>query len=271
MEKANLLMLSHHYLTFVKDQVDVLSKYFNHVYVLVRCNPIAELSNYLPINYLKPFRRKVIIDSTNKPENVTVIPTNVPYFPTDNQYKKLGDRHFKAVDKIIKKNKIEFNLIHSHFTWTAGYVGTRLKEKYNIPVVVTAHGYDIYDLPFKDGEWREKIKYVLNSADYIITVSNSNLEFIKKLKVKTPVKVIPNGFRSDLFYPRDLSECKKILNLPTDKKIILTVGNLLEMKGHKYLIEAMKKVIKRRKDVLCIIVGGGKLKNKLKNQIKKLE
>lgn len=48
------------------------------------------------------------------------------------------------------------------------------------------------------------------------------------------------------------------------------MGNLVEIKGHKYLIEAMKKVVKRRKDVLCIIVGSGKLKNKLKSQIETL-
>ncbi len=68
----------------------------------------------------------------------------------------------------------------------------------------------------------------------------------------------------------DSNECRKNLNLPIDKKIILTVGNLLEIKGHKYLIEAMSEVVKHRKEVLCIIVGSGKLKRKLEKQIKSL-
>ena len=138
-----------------------------------------------------------------------------------------------------------------------------------MPFIVTAHGYDVYDLPFRDEEWREKIEYVLNVADCVITVSNSNLECIEKLNVETPVKVLPNGFRDDLFYPRDSNECKKTLNLPFDKKIILAVGNLVEIKGHKYLIEAMQKVVKHRTDGLCIIVGGGELKGKLERQIRK--
>lgn len=271
LKNKNLLVIPDRYNNFVKDPVNITSSYFNQVFVLVRHNPITEISNVLPVNYLKPFRKKTLINLSSKPENVTVTLTSLWYAPTDSQYKRLGDKHFKSVDTTIKKKKIEFDLIHSHFTWSMGYVGARLKEKYNVPFIITAHGYDIYDLPFRDEEWSERIEYVLNSADYVITVSNSNLECIKKLDVKTPVKVIPNGFRPDLFYPKNSEECKKILQLPSDKETILTVGNLVEIKGHKYLIEAMNEVVKHRKDVLCIIVGSGKLKNKLEKQIKKLK
>jgi glycosyltransferase involved in cell wall biosynthesis len=223
----------------------------------------------MPIPALDPFKLDSKIDITNKQSNIKVYPTPILYGPFESQYKKLGDRHFKAVEKVLKKDNIKFDLIHSHFIWSSGYVGVKLKEKYNVPFIVTAHGYDIYDLPFRDEEWKEKIEYVLNAADYVITVSDSNLECIKKLNVKTPVKVIPNGFSSDLFYPRDLEECRKVLDAPLDKKIVLSVGHLFEVKGHKYLIEAMKEVVKQKKDTLCIIVGGGKLENKLENQIKK--
>lgn len=269
LKNKNLLVIPDRYNNFVKDPVNITSSYFNQVFVLVRHNPITEISNFLPINYLKPFRKKTLVNLSGNPENTTVILTSLWYAPTDSQYKRLGDKHFKAVNTTIKKKKIEFDLIHSHFTWSMGYVGARLKEKYNVPFIVTAHGYDIYDLPFRDEEWRERIEYVLNSANYIITVSNSNLECIKKLDVKTPAKVIPNGFRPNLFYPKNLEECKKILELPSGKKIILTVGNLVEIKGHKYLIGAMNEVVKHRKDVLCIIVGSGKLKSELTKQIKK--
>ena len=268
---TKLLAISHSYNRFQKDQIERLSSYLDSVYVLVRCNPIAEISNYIPISALDPFKLDSKIDITDKPSNIEVYPTPILYAPFDSQYKKLGEKHFRAVEKAINKNNINFDLIHSHFTWSSGYVGAKLKEKYGGPFIVTARGYDIYDLPFRDEEWKEKIEYVLNAADYIISVSNSNLECIKKLNVKTAVKVIPNGFNSDLFYPRDSNKCKKTLNLPSNKKMILTVGNLFEVKGHKYLIEAMHKVVKRRKNVLCIIVGGGKLKGKLERQIRKAE
>lgn len=269
LKNNKILFISHGYRVFVKDQIEQISDLFDKVTVLSRYNPISEISNIIPINYLKPFRKASIMDISNKPSNVNVISTPIFYYPTDSGYKSLGNMHLKAVENAIRKYNIKFDLIHTHFTWSSGYAGAKLKEKYGVPFVVTAHGYDIYDLPFRDDDWGEKIKYVLNTADCIITVSSSNLECIKKLNIATPVKIIPNGFNSNFFYPRDKKECRRSLNLPLDKKIILTVGFLSEVKGHRYLIEAMNEVIKHRRDVLCIIVGDGGLKNKLTKQIQK--
>ena len=58
--------------------------------------------------------------------------------------------------------------------------------------------------------------------------------------------------------------------MPLNKKIILNVANLVPIKGHRYLIEAMKNIIKVRDDAMLIIVGDGPLKKELENQIKKL-
>ncbi|MBE9593841.1 MAG: glycosyltransferase, partial [Proteobacteria bacterium] len=268
-DNTKLLVICHSYNRFQKGQIEELSRYLDFVNVLVRYNSLAKLSIYIPVSVLDKSKFASKIDLVDKPSNIKVYPTPILYGPFDSQYKKLGEKHFKVVERAIKKNDRVFDLIHAHFTWSAGYVGAKLKEKYKVPVIVTAHGYDIYDLPFRDNEWRKKIKYVLDTVDYIITVSNSNLECIKKLNVKTPVKVIPNGFRGDWFHARDSNECRKALNLPLDKKILLTIGSLIEIKGHKYLIEAMKEVVKQKKDTLCIIVGDGKLKTKLEKQIKK--
>jgi len=261
------LIIASEYYSFVKDQTESLAKYFPTVNVLVRNNPFAEISSIIPINSLINFKKSHLIDRKNLPQNISVSPTPVYYAPFDFFYKRLGEQHFLAVNRVITKNNINFNLVHAHATWSSGYVGARLKERYHVPFVVTAHGYDIYSLPFKDKEWRTKIEYVLNAADHIITVSQSNLKCIQKLDVSTPVTVIPNGFRSDLFYPRDMWECRKWLNLPLNKKILLTVGNLEDVKGQSYLIEAVRMVVQERKDILCVIVGSGKLRNALIRQI----
>ena len=264
----NLLVVCHRYRSFQKDPIDLVSQYFNNVYVLVRFNKFADVSKYIHIPALQPFISSSKIDCTNKPSNLEVYKTSIFNFPFDSQYKLLGEKHLKMVEELIHKKNIKFDLIHSHFTWSSGYVGAKLKEKYGVPFVVTAHGYDVYYLPFKDDEWRSKIEYVLNSADAIITVSNSNLECIKKLDVKTPVTVLPNGYRGDLFHPDDIFKCRKSLGLPIDKKIILSVGNLEEVKGHKFLVEAMDYVVRVKNDTVCFIVGVGKLERQLNKQIK---
>lgn len=268
--ESNLLMISHSYRSFVKDSIEACSEHFSNVYTLFRYNPISQIYNYLPVSGLEKYGLSYKLDLTYLPDNYKVFPTPVTYLPIESQYKKLGNKHLNSARKVIKKNKLGFSIIHSHFTWSAGYVGARLKEEYNVPFVLTAHGYDIYSLPFKDSEWREKIEYVLNTADHVITVSQSNLACIQKLDVSTPVTVIPNGFRSDLFYPRDPLKCRKALNLPQDKKIILTVGNLEPVKGQRYLVEAVQRIIRERKNILCVIVGAGKLRPALEHQIRSL-
>jgi len=270
MKQKNILIICHSYASFQKDSIEELSKFFSNVYVLVRYNPISEIARYLPIQSLQPFRKDKKIDLSDKPENVHVFLTPVYYAPIDSQYKILGKKHLSAVEKIINNHHLQFEIIHAHFTWSAGYVGAKLKEHYSVPLVVTAHGYDIYSFPFKDPIWKNNIKYVLETADTIITVSQNNLDCIRELDVDTPVHVIQNGFRSDLFYHRDTFDCRKTLEIPLNRKIILTVGNLETIKGQRYLVEAVKEITQTRKDILCVIIGLGRLHNALKHQIRSL-
>lgn len=268
MKHKNLLVICHTYNNFQKDVTDSLAPYVSSINVVVRKNPIVELGKIISVPQLE--RNSSIYyttDYTNTPQNTYIHQSRVWYIPTNTGYKRLGDKHYFSVRSLVQRQGIKFDLIHSHFTWSAGYVGARLKEKYDVPFVVTAHGSDIYSLPFKDEEWREKIKYVLNTADHIITVSWRNLACIQKLDVSTPVTVIPNGFRSDLFYPRDTFKCRKMLNLPQNKKIILTVGSLEPVKGQIYLVEAVQRLVQERKDILCVIVGAGELRTTLARQI----
>ena len=52
-----------------------------------------------------------------------------------------------------------------------------------------------------------------------------------------------------------------------ETKILLSIGNLVEIKGHKYLVDAVNKVSKKRKDIFCIIIGRGIEKDNLQNKI----
>jgi len=269
--QSNLLALTHDYTAWTKDQVESMATNLNHIDVLVRYKPVAEFSRLLPFEMLKYHRKDNILDTRNIPENLDVIPTPMYYLPTDKGYKRLGEKHYWATERTIADRGLRFNIIHAHFAWSAGYAAARLKEKYNVPFVLTVHGYDIYDLPLRDTEWQDKIEYVLNTADFIITVSHRNLDIIKKLNVSTPAEVVWNGFRSDQFYPRDTNACREFLGLPQDKKIILFVGSLVELKGVQFLIEAVSKLSQGRKDILCLVIGVGEHKRKFVRQIKNLQ
>ncbi|ABR54109.1 glycosyl transferase group 1 [Methanococcus vannielii SB] len=270
MLKKRILVIAPQYNFFVKDQVDELSKSVENINILIKYNPLTEISKYIPhkhANYFKKYTKKKLINNINKPSNLKVHLIPTVYFKTDGNNEKLGDMLFKKFDKYIQKNNLKFDLIHAHFTYPYGHAASKLGIKYNVPIVVTAHGYDIYDLPFRDPYWKSTISQTLNSASQIITVGKKNTESIDKLGIKTPVSVIPNGYNPKKFYPRNSEECRKLLDLPKKSKILLSVGNLEPVKGHAHLIKSISKVLEKRKDILCVIVGDGKLKNELQKQI----
>jgi hypothetical protein len=198
-----LLILSHDYATFTKDQVEELAPFVREIVVLVRYATIANLYKLLPFHFLAPFTKKARIDLRDVPSNVRVIPVPLFYIPIDLFYKYLGSCHLRTVERIIKRERIQFDLIHAHFSWTAGYVGAKLKSKYMVPLVLTVHGYDIYDLPFRNADWQRKITGVLQQADHIITVSQRNLDCLKELNIQRPMSIIHNGYRGKDFHLMD--------------------------------------------------------------------
>ncbi len=269
LKNKTLLIVSQNYATFVKDQVECLAPFYKHIYVLAVTRPIAEISNYLPLHSLKPFRKKVKINLFGLPHNVTVFTTPLNYLPFKKWYKKVGDLHLKMVRKVIRQNKIKCDLIHCHFTYSSGYVGEQLKREHGVPLLITGHGFDVYDLPFRDSFWRDKIFGILKAAGRIITVSKKNLSCIREIGVNTPVDLIPNGYQEGIFYPLDKAGSRQTLQLSASEPIIVSVGNLIAIKGHRYLIEAMAELVKHQDDLRCYIIGSGGLRTQLEKQIVK--
>jgi glycosyltransferase involved in cell wall biosynthesis len=255
-----ILYLVHNYNSFQKDQIDAIAEHFNKVYVIVRYKPLSRIVKYLPFYSLNKFDDKYVINMKGTPENVKVFKASVFYIPFGIFNRLLGMVHYREVDKVIRKNNIKFDLIHSHFIWSSGYVGMKLKEKYNKPFFVTGHGYDVYKLPFKNKWWCEKIKSILNYANSILTVSEGNKKYLLKLGVKeSDISVVGNGYNPDLFFDMNKKKAREGLNIPEKRKVLVSVGNLEEVKGHKYLIEAVKILKKKYPDILCYLVGGGSL------------
>jgi glycosyltransferase involved in cell wall biosynthesis len=263
----NILFIVHNYNSFQKDQIEAVAEFFENVYVLVRYNPLFRLASLLPLPGSRKFKREYTIDVVNTPSNVKIVETPVWYLPVDFFYQRLGISHFQAVNKAIKTNKLHFDLIHAHFLWSSGYAGIRIKDLYKVPLVVTAHGYDVYTLPFKNEEWSNRINEVIKNTDVITTPSTSNLKTMQKLEGVHKVIVIPNGYTESLFTPKDSKECRKKLNIPPSSKVLVSVGNLEQIKGHEYLIDAVSKIQTRYNELKCYIIGSGSRERRLGEQI----
>lgn len=278
MKENNLLIItstfpfeSHHEGSFIKEQIRYLRKEFSKVYVIA---PLA----YFP---------KILLNSKRFQHysGYSVYPTNYSFdnvkifFPRYLPLSIFKDfftnirttLSFLAVERTIKKEKLTFDIIHAHFIWPSGYVGARLKGKYHKPLIITAHGGDIYYQPFKNSKWLRSTQHILKHSDKIITTSMRNYKIItEELSISSDkVKVVRNGFDEKSFCPMEKNMVRDRLLLPKSVKIILSVGYVVKIKGHRYLIEAMNKIVSNRTDVLCVIVGKSS-KLKLQTLVEKL-
>jgi len=272
-----VLVIASNYSYFIKELVEAEAKYVKKINVLIHHNYISELARFIPFKgYFTVVRqfwlKGKIIDFKCKPENITVDLLSLFYLIPDGRNKKFADKIANKFESYIKKNKIQFDIIHAHFVYPQGYIAVKLGKSFDVPVIITAHGHDIYDMPFRDNEWNQKIKWILDESTHIITVSESNKRIlVDKLKIKEKkITIIPNGFNYEKFNIIDQKKAREKIKLPEDKKIILNVANQYPIKGQEYLIKAMKIVTEKRQDVICLIIGGGSLTEELEHLIGKL-
>ena len=267
LNNKNILFILHSYNSFQKNLVESVSDIFKNVYVLVRYKPIAEINRLFPLSSLKPHIRSYVFDLKNKPENVYVFPVALNYLPIKYYYDKLGDMHFKKAMVILNEKKINFDIIHSVFTWTSGYVGNNIKKVYKKPHILTEFRSD-KTIKKNISQNDEKIIRSWIEADHITTNNTANFHSIRSYNENT--QLLYNGYSEELFFYKDKNNTREKLNIDNKKRVILTVGYLEEYKGHKYLIKALDKVLKNDPSVLCYIIGDGSKKSELQSMINKL-
>jgi len=113
-------------------------------------------------------------------------------------------------------------------------------------------------------------KTVLKRADTVIALT----EYMKRnLQNITPreIKVINNGIHLEKNPPHHPEETRQKAGWDTNHTILISVGRLEEIKGIRYLIDAIN-IIKRKKlDTKLIIIGDGPQKKDLELQAEKLK
>ncbi len=164
-----------------------------------------------------------------------------------------------AVLRNIKKNGYDFDVIDAHYFYPDGVAATILGKWLNKPVVITARGTDLslipqYHIP------RKLIQWAANQASGLITVCQALKETLVDLGVEQEkIYALRNGVDLNLFnMPENRDALRKKLGI-TGKSII-SVGHLIERKGHHLIIEALKQC----DSVMLYIAGDGEEDKRLK-------
>lgn len=108
--------------------------------------------------------------------------------------------------------------------------------------------------------------------DALLFVSHGTRQAYTELyKVpETRCHTIHNGVHVARFDQPQLRDgVRSQLGLAPDDCMLLATGNLTEVKGHRYLVAAVQKLVSRGSNVKCFIAGRGELEEALQAQIKK--
>jgi teichuronic acid biosynthesis glycosyltransferase TuaC len=155
------------------------------------------------------------------------------------------------VRKLHRSQRID--LIHAHAALPCGHAAVLLSRELRIPCVITVHGLDAFfdnQVGGFAGQWCKRVaQLVYRSASRVICISDKVAErVVDGTSAPVAARVIYNSVDAEMFSPATV-DC-----VPNT---ILSVGNLIPIKGHELLLRALAGILPRYPHISCEIIGDG--------------
>ncbi len=162
----------------------------------------------------------------------------------------------------------KFDCIDAHFIYPDGFAAVLLGKSLGLPVIVSARGTDINVYPsFRF--IRPMITWTLRQAAGAIAVSTELKNKMVALGVpQTGIQVISNGVDVERFRPLDARASRRQLGLSEEGRMIISVGSLIESKGHHLLISAVAALAHKFPDLRLYVLGEGIYRSSLEGLIR---
>lgn len=167
----------------------------------------------------------------------------------------------RVVGRVRELQKLhQIDLIHAHAPLPCGHAAMLLSVELGLPYVVSVHGLDAFStkqVSGRAGEWCRRISQrVYRSSRRVICISERVREqVLEGAGNGCRTSVVYNGVDPKLFSPGAG---------PTDARpIILSVGNLIPIKGHDLLIRAVASLAAEFSTVTLEIIGDGPERGRL--------
>jgi glycosyltransferase involved in cell wall biosynthesis len=150
-----------------------------------------------------------------------------------------------------------FDLLDAHFGHPEGVAACLLALVFGRKFTVTLRGNETMHAARR---WRRIVmSWSLRRAAAVIAVSESLRQFAISLGVDPArTATIANGLDASMFYPLPRAQCRERLGMPGGVRIVLSVGYLIERKGHHRVIEALAPMLQDGATALWIIGGKGR-------------
>lgn len=159
-----------------------------------------------------------------------------------------------ATIKKIQRAGFNFDLIDAHYYYPDGVAASMLSAWLGKPLAITARGTDI-NLISQFARPRRLILQAGQRANASIGVSQALADKLGEIGIeKSKLHTLRNGVDLQRFSPEPRDIARQKLGLPAEVRILLSVGNLIELKGHHIAIDALPSL---PADAMLFIAGRG--------------
>jgi glycosyltransferase involved in cell wall biosynthesis len=161
-----------------------------------------------------------------------------------------------AVRRLQSRGR-SFDVIDAHYFYPDGVAAARLGQALRIPVVITGRGTDLTLIPSSAGP-RRAIRWAAREASVGVAVCEDLRRRLVELGAPAErTLVLRNGVDLEVFRPGDRQGARA--SLGCDGFTLVSVGSLIERKGHHLVIETLCKQAGWR----LLIAGSGPLRGDL--------
>jgi glycosyltransferase involved in cell wall biosynthesis len=250
---------------FVHRRVEALARAGVEVRVVA---PVPFFPRALP---LRRWRAYAEVPARERLAGIGVTHPRYPHAPGPGMYLQAWNLYRAALPHLrALRRDFDFQILDAHYVYPDGVAAVHLARALRVPVVLTARGSDINLLP-QYGLVRRQISAALRRADALVAVSGALGERMGALGAAPErLHVIPNGIDRELFHFGEPRAARQKLNVYSDDRMLLSVGNLNELKGHALVIEAVARLRAGGVRASYHIIGEGEERPRLEARIAEL-
>lgn len=173
------------------------------------------------------------------------------------------DAMARAAAAWIERSGCRFDVIDAHYFYPDGVAAAQLARRFGKPLVITARGSDL-NLIGRDERARRRMLDACAQAQACVGVSQALVDVLRDWGVpQHKLHVVRNGVDLDRFAGQDAGAARARLALPADVPVVLSVGNLFELKGHALLIDAVALLTPDWPTLQLVIAGEGPERERL--------
>ena len=185
------------------------------------------------------------------------------------------NRNFKEIDRF------KLDIAHAHSPFSLGILAKYISERQIIPLIYTHHThYSEYAKAYLGEKvllpYLAKIysTWFANNSNAVIAPSLKIKKLLQNygVKKKIPIYILPTGINLKIFRKsvKKKQNLRKKLKISPKTRVLLSVSRIGKEKNIEFLIKAFHEVLKKRKDVLLLLVGDGPFLEPLKKISQKI-